>query len=76
MNNFIISTKTIPLYQERCVVMEIKQFDDLMQTYTIASVDEKIDIFCSTENLTQEQYMQLLRSFPRAQIKKLERALA
>ena len=56
--------------------MDVRQFDDLMKTYVSASVDEKIDIYCSTENLTQDQYMQLLRNFPRTQIKKLERALA
>lgn len=56
--------------------MEINEFSKLMQNYVEADVDEKINIYCTTRDLTQDQYMELLRNFPRSQIKKLERVLA
>ncbi|MDF2819955.1 MAG: hypothetical protein K0R15_396 [Clostridiales bacterium] len=56
--------------------MEINEFDKLMKTYIAADVDNKINIYCTTQELTQDQYMELLRNFPRSEIRKLERVLA
>lgn len=56
--------------------MEIKEFDQLMKTYISSDVDSKINIYCSTQELSQDQYLELLRNFPRSEIKKLERVLA
>ena len=41
----------------------------------MGNVDQKIDIYVSTEGLTQEQYKQLLRLFPLEHLSKLEDAL-
>ncbi|MFW6015457.1 MAG: hypothetical protein ACOCRK_03405 [bacterium] len=56
--------------------MENRSFNKLLDDYKDASVEEKIDIYCSTTNLTEDQYMVLLRNFPMNQIGKLEKALA
>lgn len=56
--------------------MENKNFDRLLEDYRNASVEDKIDMYCSTTDLSEEQYMVLLRNFPRSEMKKLERALS
>lgn len=56
--------------------MNINEFEKVLKNYIVSDVDGKIDIYCTTQDLTQEQYMELLKSFPRSQIKKLERVLA
>ncbi len=58
------------------ILMEANQFNDLFKQFRNASVDKKVDIYCYTEGLTQEQYMQMLRAFPPSQLVKLERALS
>lgn len=55
--------------------MERQQFEQLKRKFQLSTVDQMIDIYISTEGLTQEQYKQLLRVFPREHIPKLEAAL-
>lgn len=56
--------------------MQIKEFDKFYHKFEEASVDDKIDMYCTTTNLTENQYMQLLRVFPPSQIRKLEKAMS
>jgi len=55
--------------------LEQVQFEELKKKFQSSTVDQMIDIYISTEGLTQEQYMELLRVFPREHITKLEAAL-
>ncbi|MCT4597917.1 MAG: hypothetical protein N4A50_08610 [Vallitalea sp.] len=55
--------------------MEQKQFNKFFQSYSNADVDKKIELYCSTQGLTEGQYMQLLRAFPVNKIPQLEKAL-
>lgn len=55
--------------------MQINDFKKFYTSFQEASVDEKIELYCSTVNLTEDQYIQLLRTFPPSDIKKLEKAL-
>ena len=48
---------------------------DLKEKFQTSTVDEKIELYVSTEGLTQTQYKELLRIFPIDQISKLEAAL-
>ena len=56
--------------------MEQSEFAKLKERYLKATTDEKIQIYVGTEALTQNQYRDLLLLFPRAEIDKLEAALA
>lgn len=56
--------------------METKAFSKLLKDYKESNIEEKIDLYCSTNDLSEEQYMILLKNFPMNQIKKLEYALA
>lgn len=55
--------------------MELQDFERLKKRFQMGNVDQKIDIYVSTEGLTQEQYKQLLRLFPLEHLSKLESAL-
>ncbi|NMA82328.1 MAG: hypothetical protein GX962_00490 [Epulopiscium sp.] len=55
--------------------MDNNQFQRLKEKFQAATVDEKIDLYVTTEGLTQNQYKELLRVFPLDQISKLEEAL-
>ena len=55
--------------------MEKQQFQKLKDIFQKASVDEKIDMYMSTEGLSQEQYKELLRIFPLEHLYKLEQEL-
>lgn len=59
----------------RTTVMEQRQFNRFFQDYRNADVDKKIELYCSTRDLSESQYMQLLRAFPVNKIPKLEKAL-
>ncbi|MCT4688157.1 hypothetical protein [Vallitalea sp.] len=56
--------------------MEQKQFTKFFENYKHADVDRKIELYCSTQGLSENQYMQLLRAFPVNKIPKLEKALS
>lgn len=55
--------------------METSDFIKLKERYDNAQTEEKINIYITSEGLSREQYMSLLRSFPRNEIAKLEAAL-
>jgi hypothetical protein len=56
--------------------LETKVFDKVLDEYRSASIEEKIDMYCSLQDLTEDQYMVLLKNFPMNQLSKLEKALA
>lgn len=55
--------------------MKVIEFDQIKNDFKKADVDGKINIYKTTEGLTQEQYMELLKLFPLGEIDKLEKAL-
>ncbi|PKM49789.1 MAG: hypothetical protein CVV02_14365 [Firmicutes bacterium HGW-Firmicutes-7] len=55
--------------------MQFNEFREFFATFQEANTEDKIELYCSTVNLTEEQYMQLLRTFPPSDIRKLEKAL-
>ena len=55
--------------------MEAVDFNRFLDKFRTADSEERIDLYCHTPDLTQEQYMQLLRLFPPSQIKELEKAM-
>ncbi|MCL2362278.1 MAG: hypothetical protein FWC73_10755 [Defluviitaleaceae bacterium] len=56
--------------------MENQGFEDLKKQFAAADVETKIDIYVQREDLTQDQYRELLRMFPLNELKRLEMALA
>lgn len=58
-------------------VMEtMADFQKVKERFQNASVDEKIEIYTTTQGLTVEQFKELLRMFPLQHLDKLERAMA
>ena len=55
--------------------MQTQEFNQFFQQFQEADLEEKIDLYCTTVNLTEDQYKALLRTFPPSGIKKLEKAL-
>lgn len=55
--------------------MQTNDFKKFLEEFKEASTDDKIELYCTTVNLTEDQYVQLLRTFPPSDIKKLEKAL-
>ena len=55
--------------------MDLYEFERIKNDFQNANVDKKIDIYCYTEDLSQEQYRQLLKLFPTSELSKLEAAL-
>lgn len=51
-------------------------FEQIKEKFKNASVDEKIEIYTTTQGLTVEQFKELLRMFPLQYLDKLERAMA
>ncbi len=56
--------------------MDLMDFQKVKAQFKDASVDDKIDMYVSTEGLTQTQYRELLKMFPMEAIGKLESALS
>lgn len=56
--------------------MEIKEFEKLKEEFIHSDTDKKVEIYITTEGLTQFQYKELLKRFPYNEIDKLEKALA
>ncbi|MFZ5965882.1 MAG: hypothetical protein ACOYVK_01710 [Bacillota bacterium] len=50
-------------------------FEKIKERFRDASVDEKIEIYTTTQGLTVEQFKELLRMFPLQHLDKLERAM-
>lgn len=55
--------------------MDVNDFIKLKKRFENADTEGKINIYLTSEGLTKEQYMALLRVFPRAEIGKLEQAM-
>lgn len=51
------------------------EFVKFYELFIVGSTEEKIEMYCTTENLGEEQYLKLLKSFSPSEIKKLEKAL-
>ncbi|WP_317368757.1 hypothetical protein [uncultured Tyzzerella sp.] len=56
--------------------MEIMAFEHFKEDFINADTDKKVEMYVSTEGLTQYQYRELLKLFPYNEIDKLEKALA
>ncbi len=56
--------------------MEISAFQQIKSEFKDASLEKKIDMYISTEGLTQTQYRELLSLFPINELDKLESALS
>ena len=56
--------------------MELTDFERLKSRFRNGNVDEKIDIYVTTEGLSQTQYKELLKLFPLDALSRLEEALA
>ncbi|MCL1878112.1 MAG: hypothetical protein FWF80_04575 [Defluviitaleaceae bacterium] len=56
--------------------MEKSVFEGLKTRFKSANTDEKIRIYVESEELTQNQYKELLHLFPLSDLNKLEAALA
>lgn len=56
--------------------MEMIDFTKLKMRFMEASVEEKVNIYATTEGLTQHQYKELLKVFPMNQIHLIEKALS
>ena len=56
--------------------MENATFEDLKMDFADADTETKIEMYVQAEDLTQEQYKELLRMFPMKDLHKLELALA
>jgi hypothetical protein len=50
-------------------------FDQIKERFRSANVDEKIEIYTTTQGLTVDQFKELLRMFPLQHLDKLERAM-
>ena len=55
--------------------MRQSEFESLREVFQKSETDKKIDIYINSENLTPEQYKELLRMFPINELDKLEEAL-
>ncbi|HHY90401.1 MAG TPA: hypothetical protein GX503_01925 [Clostridiales bacterium] len=51
-------------------------FEAIKKRFQQADVDEKIEIYTTTQGLTVEQFKELLRMFPLQYLDKLERAMS
>lgn len=55
--------------------MNFKEFKALKEDFAKASVDNKINMYVNTQELTENQYKQLLKDFPLDHLADLEREL-
>jgi len=51
-------------------------FEQIKERFKNASLDEKIEIYTTTQGLTVEQFKELLRMFPIQHLDKLEKAMS
>lgn len=56
--------------------MQFNEFRQFFSKFQESELEEKIEMYSTTVNLTDEQYMQLLRTFPPSAIRQLEKALS
>ena len=55
--------------------MEKTDFVKILDKFKNANVEDKINIYTTTEGLNRNQYMELLMWFPKTEIDRLEKAL-
>ena len=55
---------------------DTKNFEEIKERFKEADVDGKIEIYTTVQDLTVDQYKELLRMFPIKYLEKLERAMA
>lgn len=55
--------------------MKLVEFEMLKRKFAEASVEEKINLYIESEDLTQEQYKELLKMFPLNKLHELENAM-
>ncbi|QSX06160.1 hypothetical protein JYG23_01460 [Sedimentibacter sp. zth1] len=53
----------------------VKTFEEIKNNFINATLDEKIKIYTTTENLSVEQFKELLGYYPLKHLDKLERAV-
>jgi len=51
-------------------------FDDIKQRFINGDLDQKIEIYTTTQGLTVEQFKELLKFYPLQHLDKLEQAMA
>lgn len=51
-------------------------FEEIKKRFQNANLDEKIEIYTTTQGLSVEQFKELLRMFPIQHLDKLERAMS
>lgn len=51
-------------------------FEQIKEKFKNASLDEKIEIYTTTQGLSVEQFKELLRMFPIQHLDKLEKAMS
>lgn len=51
-------------------------FEEVKQRFQNADLDEKIEIYTTTQGLSVEQFKELLRMFPIQHLDKLEKAMS
>ncbi len=51
------------------------EFEKVVSEFQKGDTEKKIELYVSTEDLTQDQYKQLLKFFPMNELHKLEEAL-
>jgi len=55
--------------------MNFKEFKKLKEQFKNATVDNKIKLYVESDELTENQYKQLLKEFPLDHLKELENKL-
>lgn len=55
--------------------MKLVEFEMLKRKFSQSDTKEKIEMYINADDLTQEQYMELLKMFPLSEINQLEDAM-
>lgn len=55
--------------------LKIMEYEKIKNEFQQADIEGKIEMYVSTEGLTQEQYRDLLQFFPISELSRLESAL-
>jgi hypothetical protein len=62
-------------FQEREIKVTQHEFESLKKQFINADVDTKIVLYTNSDDLTSDQYKDLLRNYPIEELPKLEDAL-
>lgn len=55
--------------------MNVLDFANMKERFRMADTEEKINLYTTAENLTTEQYKELLHLFPLQELHRLEEAM-